>query len=500
MEFKGNESISTIDNDVEFKKILKANSVIRGWVVNPANLKEKPKQLSLYEKRVLNFLLKCFQQCYRNNPESLREFNTIVFPFELFKNTVDDNADYRRKIKNALHSLNTKSFVLKDFIEFGTGKRLGDYTTTLVNSFSVYQEDKNMLRVTIPAPLAGTCCQKLGYYTHLDFKTINSFTRKYALNLYEYLVSKIQFFSNERNFKDEISFKIDELENIFEFKSSELKDDYTLNSLLADKKLGDIMDSIKETINLKNYEVLSKDLKLVVLIDKDVYLKFQTMPPDVVDLALEKFSNLIDADVSYPADNQVVFTLDKTKMIDTMANFLNILAKNCPNQLLLDADEDKVKYGDIAVNSKGDFYYLRKDASMPLIKYKQKKKILNFLYKNHYERLMKKCKQTIVLDAECEELQISIENQERNDIAETIKYFIGRKLYSAKADSTFEIVSLSVDDKKSIEGEFKILAGLINIETKQEVHNSFNSLEQLKKTLEKSRKKFEQDANLFDDF
>ena len=80
--------------------------------------------------------------------------------------------------------------------------------------------------------MATACWQKTDY-TLLDFKTLNSFTSKYAIRFYEAFLTKIQYRTNFNNYKTEYNFKQEELEGIFDAKLSDLPNGFVY--LLSNK-------------------------------------------------------------------------------------------------------------------------------------------------------------------------------------------------------------------------------------------------------------------------
>ncbi|MFL1706730.1 replication initiation protein [Campylobacter sp. MOP7] len=399
-------------DDDKYNKILKANSVIRGRVVVDESNSLK---INVYDLKVLNFLLKTLQECIKKDSKPVK-FTTLVIPIELYKKVVDDGRNWRTNFIKSVKKLEKIAFELNNYRDIDKDEYIYWQSTRLVVSpkFSVQGSDKKnaTCEVSFTQELSSTCWEKSNY-THLDFKTLNSFKSKYAIRFYENLISKIQNSVNENNYKTEYDFRQNELEIIFETDLSTISKGLKkfLSSQIHFEDV--VIPDLKTKLNFE-YRVYSKDKIITFIFDKNYLEQFRTQKRDVIDLSLEKFRNLIDASKVYDDGHNRIYEIDKEKPDDAMAAFLEEIRMYYPNIPLLERSEEVEIFGNIAMNRDGDLYYL---GSFKRISYKKVKKFLIYLYKNNYETIMKEIKKRKVgkIVSFSDELGSDEKNNTKND-------------------------------------------------------------------------------------
>ena len=148
-----------------------------------------------------------------------------MIPLELFKRVVDDAKNWRTNFIKSVEKLENIAFELNNYRDWEKDEFIIWQKTRLVitPNFKTKGEErkKATCEISFAKELATACWQKTDY-THLDFKTLNSFTSKYAIRFYEALVAKIQYYTNSNNYKTEYDFKQEELEGIFDVKLSSI--------------------------------------------------------------------------------------------------------------------------------------------------------------------------------------------------------------------------------------------------------------------------------------
>lgn len=370
-------------NEKKYEKILKANSIIRGRVVSDGKLK-----LNIYDMRVLNFLLKTLEQCVRNDNKP-KEFTTVIIPMEIFKKVVDDNQNWRQNFIKTVKKLEQIAFELNNYKDWEKDTFTLWKKTRLVISpeFIIENKTKNAVcKVTFSQQLAIACWQKLDY-THINFQTVNSFKSKYALKIYEVLVSKIQYHVNCNDLKTEYDITKEELENMFneDLSKGNIKNGFK-NWLSNIIKFDNVIKELKKHIKIYEYKIYSKDRIISFKISEDEIIKYKTKKDDNIDLGLQKFKDIIDPDKVVENYNQRVYQLNKEKVEDVITQFLGNIATYYTNKSLFEREEEIETFGDVVINYDGEFYYKK---TKKVLTYSKVKTILNYLYKNHYERIMK---------------------------------------------------------------------------------------------------------------
>lgn len=112
------------------------------------------------------------------------------------------------------------------------------------------------------------------------------------------MVAKIQYYTNSNNYKTEYDFKQEELEGIFDVKLSSVPIEF--KNFLGNKIHFDdvVIPDLQSKLHF-DYEIHSKDKIITFKFQKDYLEQFRTRKADTVDLAIEKFRNLIDAKKTY---------------------------------------------------------------------------------------------------------------------------------------------------------------------------------------------------------
>lgn len=384
MKKENKEIVYDVDflKEKEYNKILKANSIIRGKVAEDTKLK-----INIYDMRVLNFLLKTLQECIRKDGEP-KEFTTLMIPMEIFKRVVDHRQNWRANFIKTIKKLENIAFDLNNYRDWKKSQFIIWQRTRLVINPKFILEDKERInaicKISFPYELAVACWQKTDY-THLNFKIINNFKSKYALRIYEVLISKIQYRVNQHDYKCEYDLTKNELEDIFQedLSANNIKNGFK-NWLTTRIRIQETVEEIQKYLNV-SYEIHSKDRIITFKISREELEKYRTKKDDMVDLALEKFRNIIDTKLIEENDNQRVYELDKEKPEDAMMQFIGNLANFYANKSLLQQKNEIEIFGDVAINEEGQFYYKQ---TKKIISYGKIKKFLIYLYKNHYERII----------------------------------------------------------------------------------------------------------------
>jgi len=210
---------------------------------------------------------------------------------------VDDAKNWRTNFIKSVEKLEYIAFELNNYRDWEKDEFIIWQKTRLVitPNFKTEGEEckKATCEISFAKELAAACWQKTDY-THLDFKMLNSFTSKYAIRFYEALVAKIQYYTNSNNYKTEYDFKQDELEGIFYMKLSSVPIGF--KNFLDNKIHFDdvVIPDLQSKLHF-DYEIHSKDKIITFKFQKDYLEQFRTRKADTVDLAIEKFRNLIDA-------------------------------------------------------------------------------------------------------------------------------------------------------------------------------------------------------------
>lgn len=373
-------------NNKEYVKLLKANSIIRGRVVSDNN----KMKLNVYDLKVLNFLLKTLQECIKNEGKP-KDFTTLIIPMEIFKRVVDDSKNWRTNFIKATEKLEKIAFELNNYKNWDKDEFVYWQKTRLVINPKFYTKNKERInaycKISFPQELTIACWQKTDY-THLDFKTINTFKSKYALRFYESLIAKIQYFTNYNNYKTEYDFRQKELENIFELDLSVLPNGFKFFLENRVDFFNTIVNDLKTKINF-TYEIYSKDRIITFKIEPNELEQFRTKKNDIVDLSIMKFRNMLESELVNEEPNQRTYKLDKNKPENAMSIFLNDIRKNYNDTPLLQTKEEKEKFGNIAMSLNGNLYFLH---NFQVLSYAKTKGFLIYLYKNHYERIMHEIK------------------------------------------------------------------------------------------------------------
>ncbi len=367
--------------DDSYIKLLKANSVIRGKVVAD----KRGLKINIYDLKVLNFLLKTLQECVKKDTQPVK-FTTLVIPLELFKRVVDDAKNWRTNFIKSVEKLEYIAFELNNYRDWEKNEFIIWQKTRLVitPNFKTKGEErkKATCEISFAKELATACWQKTDY-THLDFKTLNSFTSKYAIRFYEALVAKIQYYTNSNNYKTEYDFKQEELEGIFDVKLSSIPIGF--KNFLDNKIHFDdvVIPDLQGKLQF-DYEIHGKDKIITFKFQKDYLEQFRTRKADTVDLAIEKFRNLIDAKKTYDDGHTRVYEIDTDKPENAMMDFLLNISQYYYGVSLLKRPEEINRFGEVAMSREGDLYYIN---TRKRISYGRAKKFLIYLYKNYYEQI-----------------------------------------------------------------------------------------------------------------
>lgn len=387
------------EKELNYTKLLKSNAIIYGRMVKT---NERKLKLNMRDYRVVNFLLRTLQECIRQNSVQPQGYTTIQFPIELYKQAVDNSQNWRTNLQKSVEKIADIKYELKDWRDPQTMELVKYWRINLLINpkFSITTTNDATLKVTFPQELAVVCWEK-SRYTHLDFKTINGFKSKYALRFYEFLISKIQYFVNNNNFKTEYDIKQDELETIFEVEFKNIKNGFVNFLENAINFHNVVIPDLRNALKFE-YEVYSADKIISFKFNEETIKKFSTKNLTEYDLALQKFANLIDSNVeifnaddgTVVLDNQeislsnanTVYTVSDDGLLRALETFLIDIRQYYYNRSLLEP-KDIEQFGDIIMTTSGVF--VEKDTHKPM-SYRKKTAFLKFLYKNYYETIMTK--------------------------------------------------------------------------------------------------------------
>lgn len=402
-----------IDN-IKFEKILKSNSIIFGKM--PA---EEKTTLYAYDYKNLNFLYKLLQELVKKDPNPPVGAVTIRFPIKLFKLVVDNQDKWKRWFIKSITRLNNTKFLLKNYyneeqekvsyqitqlLAFPKFYSVNDDKINQIQSVTDYddinkktkiiQNKVELLEVTFPKEIAMSLWQQRGAgYTHIDFKTINSFIRKHSINFYEAILSKLQLSINEFKTIDHIRLAKEDLSGVFK-KDIDTKinfGNYLANIIHLEEE---VFPELKEKLPISNYIVDGKAFAIIFELDQEKLQNFISTKLTPYQMEMQKFQNLIESEIhksqytsSYADSNSSLYVVKGEGINRGLENFLNVIHEKYCDKELLKTDKEKAKYGNVVMVKNVGF--CDKDLMLKPLTPQKRNRVLEYLYKNHYVDIMR---------------------------------------------------------------------------------------------------------------
>ena len=377
----------------DFSRLLKANTIIYG-----RSVKTNLGKLNIGDKKAMNFLLRVLQETIRQNKIEPKGHVTLEFPANLYQ-WINDGPNWQTDLKNRLKKLADSKIELYDYYDPETKITTRYKRVNCLSSvdFGVNENGFGIVKATFPNEIATAQAQKKNFgYTHLEFKTINAFKSKYALSLYEVLVSKIQYFVNNNNIKLEYDIDKETLEKILELEFDD--DENGFKHALQSRGFENIiLPDLQKYLNCE-VEIFGKDKIISFKFDEETIMRFVTKLPSEYDLALKQFQDLIHSSVEdggdvftatignkeIKAQTSTNYKVDNDTIIITLEKFMLDICKYYSNRSLIPPEKID-EFGDIIMTSSGKF--VEKSSFKPLT-HAKKIKLLKYLYKNRYAEIM----------------------------------------------------------------------------------------------------------------
>lgn len=386
-------NIFVLDDNYNFEKLLKSNSIIFGKTAV-----DSPTGFYAKDLKVLNFLLKMLQEAIRQDKKLPTTEVAIDFPLETYKIIMDNQSSWKKVLMNSVKRLSKIFFDLKNYYDPETKEFVEYQSTSLIYSPKFYSSKENKikdrLRIVFPMEIARSSWQKSNY-THISFRNINELKQKYSIKFYEILVSKIQKNINNNDDNDVITLDKKEIMSVFD---SSFRDDISLYHLLINIASFEskVLPELKEILPVIDYKIYPKDYLLSFILDKEKLECFRTQKMSIYEYEIRKFRNLLsikkDNESETTENNGIKKTTIDSYMFDEkgigkgLGEFLELLCKNYSGKELLKTEKEKNEFGNILISLSGNF--IDKDKGYSSLSMKRQEKFLKYYYKNYYSRVL----------------------------------------------------------------------------------------------------------------